>query len=492
MFQLKSKNMSKKILTLLTMLLFASHSYAQKNITIEATIVDLVTGEALPFTNVIIENTSIGTISNEEGVFELTISAKYAQSNVIFSFMGYQNKSVPVAKFKDPRQKVYIESASTPLDEIVVEVKNKYQEYIGEALQKIPSHYANEPVYLDAYYRELTQIDGNYTKFTDAAATLYYTPYTDRYDQDISRATYMRFDKRDTQKQSTPFPEPRDHIGATGDQAKIHAVRKSDNLQQYKSLDQTKKAVTIKPKDLKWLENSEIGGGPLRLSGADKVKRKMDFFNPKKYNEYRFKLLKKSSYNDRPVYVISFRPKDTTTCKVNYAGQLTMDQQTKAIIAYTYHPATFCKKQSRQQFGTHFKTPDSIQQAKKIAFIRRTTELVDFKAKVTYSFYNEKWHLKTIKTTNYYHNKGDLFDPYTAVTVSELLVHNVRRTNVTTFPVDEVFDSTFSTALFEYHCPYQPEYWKNYSTLVPTGVVGEALNDLESSSSLEEQFQKKK
>lgn len=464
-------------------------SFSQEKISIEAIIVDLSDkSQVLPFANVIIENTSIGTISNIDGVFELTVSAKYAESNVVFSFMGYKNKVVPLSLFKDPKQKIYLEPASTSLSEIVIQGKNKYQEFVSEAIQKIADNYSEEDVYLDAYYRELTQIDGHYTKFTDASTTLYYTSYLDEFDPSVARASYMRFDRRDSKKQSTPFPEPINYIGAPGDQVKINALRKSDNLQQYRTEEAAKKITSINLKDLQWVENSKIGGGPLRLTGADKIKRKLDFFHPKKHKDYRFKLVKKSSYDNRSVYIISFKPKDTSLCKAIYEGVLTMDQESKAIIAYKYYPNFHCKRKSQQQFGTHLKTPDSIQQAKKIAFIKRTTTLTDFETKVTYSFFNNKWHLKNIKNTNYYQNKGDFFDSYYAITNSELLVHNVRNENVTLIPAPELFETTFSNALSNYSRDYDADFWKNYNSLIPTDIVGKALEDLESKNSLEEQF----
>lgn len=473
----------------LLLILTTSFSFSQEKISIEAIIVDFSDkNQVLPFANVIIENTSIGTISNEEGVFELTVSAKYAEYNVVFSFMGYKNKVVPLKYFKDPKQKVYLEPVSESLSEIVIQGKNKYEEYVLEAIKSIRVNYADQAELLDAYYRELTQIDGHYTKFTDASTILYYGAYTNEFNPVTAQKSYMRFDRRDRKKQSTPFPEPRDYISAPRDQAKINAVRKSDNLQQYRTDEAAKKVTSINLKDLQWVENSEIGGGPLRLTGADKLKRKQDFFDPRTYKEYRFKLVEKSSYDNRSVYIISFKPKDTTKCNAKYEGVLTMDQESKAIIAYNYYPAQYCKKQSQQQFGTHLKTPDSIQIKEKIAFIKRTTTLKDFKTKVTYSFFNNKWHLKNIKNTNYYQNEGDFFESYKAITNSELLIHNVRNENVLPFLASEIFETNFSNALFNSTKEYDPSFWKNYSSIIPTGVVGKALEDLESKNSLEDQF----
>jgi len=481
--------MQSKLYTYIFFLFVFKVSFAQEKINIQGIILDATNKkEILPFSNVIIENTSIGTISNEEGVFELTISKKHLNSNVVISFVGYKNKLIPVSDFKKTKQKIYLEPVSEALTEVVIKSKNKYQEYVGEAIQKITTNYSNYPVYLNAYYRELTQIDGSYTKYADADATLYYTSYQDTFDLNVAQVSYMRFDKRDNQKTHTPFPEPIDHISLPGDQAKINAIRKSDNLQKYRTDKAVKKMKAIDIKDLEWIQDSEIGGGPLRLTGADKIKQKTDFFNPKKYTNYQYKLYGKSSYDNRAVYIINFKPKDTTNCVAKYEGTLTIDQDSKAVIAYTYRPSKHCKKISEQKFGTHLKTPDSIQQLKKIAFIRRTTTLKDFETKVTYFFYNNKWHLKNIKNTNYYQNTGDFFDAYSAVTHSEILIHNIKNENVTSYPAPDIFETVFTNALFNYPLDYNAQFWKNYSGIIPTGIIDKALEDLESQNSLEEQF----
>jgi len=63
-----------------------SRSYCQKKKqeahTIEATVLDKDTKEALPFTNVLIAGTSIGTITNEEGKFELTFSKNFSKIRI--------------------------------------------------------------------------------------------------------------------------------------------------------------------------------------------------------------------------------------------------------------------------------------------------------------------------------------------------------------------------------------------------------------------------
>ncbi|AXT50913.1 hypothetical protein D1818_08775 [Aquimarina sp. BL5] len=243
---------------------------------------------------------------------------------------------------------------------------------------------------------------------------------------------------------------------------------------------------------LKWLENNEIGGGPLRLTGADKVKRKEDFLDPKIIDNYLFTLYGRSIYNDKPVYIISFAPKDSTSVKAKYKGEITIDEKSKAIIRYQYQLTSLAKKKLNQKFGTQLKTPLLVEKETKKAFITRTTSLTDYKVFVSFSNYKNKWYLKRIKAINEYQNTGDLFENYTATTESELIVTTVKTENIDYFSVKEQFDSTFSNALFNHNLSYSPDFWKNYSTLVPTGIVGKALEDLGTKISLEKQFQEKK
>ncbi len=463
----------------------------KKIITIEAVVHDKDTKEPLPFTNVLIEGTSIGTITNEEGAFELNVSQKYSDKNVIFSFVGYKNTTVALQKFKKAGKVVYLATASTSLEEIVVKAKNKYKEFIDDAIVMSTSNYAQIPIYLETYYRELTKIDNNYTKFADAACSIRYSAYNNGYDFQQSKASYMQFKRLEYEIKKVPFPEPLDLMADTKDQVKIVALRKSDNLQDYKIMEQSKDLKAIDSTDLKWVENNEIGGGPLRLTGADKIKRKTDFFDPKLNNRYLYTYYGRSTYNNRPVYIISFAPKDSTDSKARYRGKITLDEKSKAIISYQYRPTLLAKRKLNQKFGTQLKTPESVEKETKLSFITRTTSLLDYNVTVSYFEFSGKWYLKRIKIYNTYLNSGDLFDDFKCNTESELIVNTIHTNEDESITNTNLFSSTFSNAMFNYQLDYNLDFWKTYSTLVATGVIGKALNDLEAESSLEEQFRSK-
>jgi len=476
-------------------LLFAKQSYSQDQkeiLNIEAQVLDKETNEPLPFTNVIIEGTSIGTITNEEGVFELSFNKKHASKNIIFSFVGYKNSVLPVTTFNDPKKIIHLKSTSTSLEEIVVTAKNKYRELVDNAIIQSSNNYSQAPVFMETYYRELTKIDDHYTKFTDAACSIRYASYNNAFDFQKSKASYMQFKRLEYEIKKVPFPEPRDLIADERDFVKVIASRKSDNLQNYKILEQSNQFKAIDTANLKWVENNEIGGGPLRLTGADKIKRQADFFDPKLNHKYQFTFSGKSTYNNRPVYIISFTPKNPNDNNTHYKGNLTIDEKSKAIISYRYQLTPNAKKRLNQKFAAQLKTPASVEKDTKLSYITRTTSLIDSEVIVSYFEFNEKWYLKRIRVANRYQNSGDLFDDFSCTTESELIVNGINTLENKKLKQIHWFDSTFSNSLFNHNINYDPKFWKNYSTLVATGIIGKALQDLQTNSTLEEQFKKKK
>ncbi|MBW1294935.1 carboxypeptidase-like regulatory domain-containing protein [Aquimarina litoralis] len=459
--------------------------------TIVATVFDKSEKTPLPFTNVIIEDTSIGTITNEEGIFELTFSEQYLKSRIVFSFVGYENKYVSIKKLVNSSNKIFLKSISTSLDEIVVTAKNKYKEMINEAITLIPKNYAQQPVILETYYRELTKINNNYTKFSDAASQIYYSAYDANFDYLLSNTNYRQFNRLEFNINQVPFPDPKEFVADMRDKARIIALRKSDNLQDYKIMEQSENLKSIDTTNLKWLENNEIGGGPLRLTGADKVKRQEDFFDPKTNHKYKFTLYGKSTYNDKLVYIIAFKPKDSSDIEAPYVGEITIEKESKGIISYNYKLTKKARKKLNQRFAAQLRTPEVVEKESKKAFITRITSLKGYKVSVSFSVFQGKWYLKRIKAINSYDNKGDLFDSYKATTESELIINSVDTQNTLSFPKENIFKNNFSNALFTYPLPYNGEFWKNYNALIPTSLLGKALEDLEAKESLESQFQNK-
>lgn len=105
----------RKILFLLILFSTGLASYAQK-IDITGTITDAEYGEPLPGVNVAVEGTSLGTITDFDGKYRLTIDNK--ESVLVFSFIGYKNQKIKVGD--KTVINVVLQTSSEELDEVVV------------------------------------------------------------------------------------------------------------------------------------------------------------------------------------------------------------------------------------------------------------------------------------------------------------------------------------------------------------------------------------
>lgn len=483
------KNTVLYIALLLTMAYTVSYGQ-KKSLEVEAIVVDAETKEPLPFTNIVIKGTYLGTITNDQGKFSLTYNKKHIDKEVIVSYMGYHNMSKNLDDFKKPTDTIYLKRLDNSLNEVIVVGKNKYREMIKEAIRNFSINYPQQSTQLDAYYRELTKVGDTYTKFSDAASRLFYSSYDGGYDYGLSKGNYFKFTRTD-QIERVPFPEPVDFVADKRDQVKVVALRKSNNLQKYNILKHSKSLKYIDTSHLKWLENNEIGGGPLRIMGADKVKRKEDFLNMELCKKYQYSLLKKSTFNNLPVYVIRFKPKDSLDAKARYFGEITIDKTSNAIVSYTYQPTLLNKRNMYQKFANQLKVPNSAFKAVKKRFITRVIELLDYKVTVDFSQIDFVWFLKHIRVINNYKNSGDFSKSFKVTTETELVVNNVNTNNISKFSKSEIYNTNFMNAIFNSKLEYDPLFWKTYSELTPTGLMDKAVKDLEIKASLQDQFYKK-
>ncbi|MCK9425303.1 MAG: DUF5686 and carboxypeptidase regulatory-like domain-containing protein [Ignavibacteriaceae bacterium] len=104
---------------LLFLSIFSQMDFAQNKVSLSGKIVDAATGEALIFANVRIANTSIGSITNKEGFFEIKTST--GTQKLITSFIGYHTDTTEVLLHKI-KETVTIKllPSSLQLSEVVV------------------------------------------------------------------------------------------------------------------------------------------------------------------------------------------------------------------------------------------------------------------------------------------------------------------------------------------------------------------------------------
>ncbi|MBV7270188.1 DUF5686 and carboxypeptidase regulatory-like domain-containing protein [Winogradskyella luteola] len=153
--------MNKKLLILFC-IVFSTIASAQ----VTGTITD-AKGKALPFVNILVENTYKGTTSNDDGYYELNISQPKTYT-IVYTFLGYKTVKKTVSIDKFPYQiNITLEEESVTLGEVVIDAEENPADAIirqtiakrKENLERINSFKA------DFYSRGLIRIKDAPEKF---------------------------------------------------------------------------------------------------------------------------------------------------------------------------------------------------------------------------------------------------------------------------------------------------------------------------------------
>ena len=255
--------------------------------------------------------TSIGTVTNADGVFSLKISGSLTSRNLEFSHIGYQNTSMlipatsettafssnsnPNSTSSTKQTDTQIFSANhtvtiwmTPtarqLDEALIFGADARQ-LVEEALRNIPENYPLTNNQLQSFYRETVQKGQRYISVSEAMMDVYKTPYLRRDpDRDRVRLTKAR---------------------------RLMSQKASDTL-----------AVKVE-------------GGPTQSLYLDIVKNPDILFNLQTLDYYSFILEPYEMMDGRIQYVIRFEPRaivDYALCE----GRIYIDREELAITRAEY------------------------------------------------------------------------------------------------------------------------------------------------------------
>ena len=130
----------------------------------------------IPYVSIGIEGTTLGVVSNENGMFKLTIPEENKQDRIFISCIGY--KTV----YLSPDNSLVLLPLEISLEEDVVLLKEIYVKADGETpLQvlkeaaRITKEKSYAPAILHTYYREFTKKNSSYTEYADGLID-YYLP----------------------------------------------------------------------------------------------------------------------------------------------------------------------------------------------------------------------------------------------------------------------------------------------------------------------------
>jgi CarboxypepD_reg-like domain len=155
-------------------LITLAHIAGGQNITLSGKITDAATSESLEFASIGLKGKSIGTVSNLQGEFDFHFSEEFRNDILVVSMLGYKNYEVPVWSFTAlTGLEIKMEKSMTVLQEVVVKDSLTGGDILRIALARIDENFTQEPFLLDAFYRDIKKIGGNYISLLEAAVQIY-------------------------------------------------------------------------------------------------------------------------------------------------------------------------------------------------------------------------------------------------------------------------------------------------------------------------------
>lgn len=136
-----------KSIALVTLQLAIPCSYSQ--IKVSGIVVDNKNNQSVPYVNIGIENSEIGTASFENGFFNLEIPQIHMKDSLVFSALGYQPKKIAINSLKD-LDSIPIKAQTTILEEVTVSFKKQKFPTVVDGLTK--PNYGFLGMYWDGKY----------------------------------------------------------------------------------------------------------------------------------------------------------------------------------------------------------------------------------------------------------------------------------------------------------------------------------------------------
>lgn len=165
-----------KTILSITLVLLSFQIWAQDTkLIITGKIIDANNKESVPFANIGIEGKAIGTVSNEQGTFELHLPFKYQQEQLSISCIGYETYSTAITDIPNRQAfNVFLRPKAYLLNEFTVRPEPLSPwDIFNKAIKKIPDNYIVQPYLMDGFYREYFKENDQYVAFAESAVHIY-------------------------------------------------------------------------------------------------------------------------------------------------------------------------------------------------------------------------------------------------------------------------------------------------------------------------------
>lgn len=380
--------------------------------TVRGVVKDKQTNRTLEYATISVSGTNVGTIANTNGEFSIKIKRDLNAKSIEVSHIGYSTSKMEVNGSDIDNVVIALAPKPNLLDEVTVLAMDA-QKLVERAIANIEKNYSSNSNMLTGFYRETIKKRRSYINVSEAVVEIYKTPYAEGLDKDL--------------------------------------------VQIYKG----RKLISPKPDDTLMVK---LLGGPNLSIYLDVVKNPDLMLNPETLSHYKFSMSESVTIEDRPHYVVSFKPQVILPYALHY-GKLYIDRET----------LTF----SRAEFSVSMDDRNKATQAilrKKPFSMRFRPEEISFL--VNYKLRDGKSHLNYVRSEVRFKCdwKRRLFSTNYTI-VSETVITGGRAETAARIPFRLAFKESQSLS-DRVNNFFDKDFWEDYNIIEPEESLEYAVNRL--------------
>ncbi|MCF6348347.1 MAG: carboxypeptidase-like regulatory domain-containing protein [Flavobacteriaceae bacterium] len=462
---------------LLLILFFSICVCAQEVIT--GTILNTEANIPVVYANVYISNTSIGTITNNDGQFKLVIPEKYRNKKLLFSLLGFETQEREIVVLQKQSNIVISMSPVNELLEEVVILARKVELDALEIVEKAFDNYTNfasTPYVAKGFIRHLERTEKEYKWLVEGAFEMYDPGYFQKENVKVNIIeTRKSLDNRNLDTARVL----RLYLHDSNNSSFKKNLKKAKNFKTTISSTELDRAFAYYDNHFTASYNKKLGLLEKILStDINKIRnynQKNASFREKSLKSYLFKIDTILGYGDESVYKIKFSKPNKSSSKLD-VGWLYVRAKDYAIIKMDYS-VLLGKSHHRQQ---------------------ATGERVLYTTNIKFKEYDKKMYPfymshKTFKINNFIMlRNSDSIEKekleighfsHEEILFSEIITQNEELAKIIK-SVEFWNDNLFQKR------KYNTIFWKNYNILLESEEQQKIIQDLEKKVKLKDQFKK--
>ncbi len=140
---------------------------AQITNVISGRVTDAVNGSPLPFAQMAINNSTTGTVTNDDGQFFLVIPEGRLKDTLVVSYLGYETIKLALSEIAGKITEISLKPKEVSLKEVEV-VALTPEEVMRRMFSNIPLNYGKDSLLLTAFYRSQKYTGKKLAEYSEA------------------------------------------------------------------------------------------------------------------------------------------------------------------------------------------------------------------------------------------------------------------------------------------------------------------------------------